>query len=198
MHWWDKEKEQCPSKFYFNNFCNKNELKIGSKGVFLRKRAGRNTKVKCLYFLVVLIGGNFKMKSDITLPLFDTDIWCQKQIRLIRNLSLPSFLFVCYFYFYFYFYYFCCSVSNEEARHEVESEASERTRYLTISHFLLAQFRMNEKLLLRLEVFNLHYVSEKCTVYQTLAYSDNIINTLLLFLNMLQNILRIMLSSIRP
>ena len=67
------------------------------------------------------------MKSDATLPLFDTDIWWQKQLRLIRNWSLPSFLFVCHFLFLF-FYYFCCSVGNEEARHEAKRKTSKRKR----------------------------------------------------------------------
>ena len=36
-------------------------------------------------------------------PLFDTDVWWQKQLRLIRNLNFPSILFVCNFYFYLFF-----------------------------------------------------------------------------------------------
>ena len=34
------------------------------------------------------------MNNDTTLPLFDTDIWWQKQLRLIRNLNLPSFFYL--------------------------------------------------------------------------------------------------------
>ena len=124
------------------------------------------------------------MKNDITLPSFDTNIWWQKQIRLICTLNLPSFLFVCYLIFLFNFvYYFYCSVSNEEARHETESETSKQKRerpsklaekerewtneeaFKLIDLWLislLARTVQNEwEHLLRLEVFNL-----KCIIFQ--------------------------------
>ena len=128
LHWWDLS---C-NEFFYNNFCINEGLKRKQRSLPSKKRRKKH-KGKVLItsdrFNWRLI---FKMKNDITLPLFDTDTWWQKQLRLIRKLNIPSFLFVCFFCFYLFIYLFFfvifCSVSNEEARHEVESETSQRKR----------------------------------------------------------------------
>ena len=56
-----RKKEQCPTNFYFNNFCNNERLKRKQRGLPSKKRRKKRK-------------GNFKMKTDITLPLLDTKI----------------------------------------------------------------------------------------------------------------------------
>ena len=50
------------------------------------------------------------------------------QLRLIRSLNLPSFLFIRHFLFIFIFLLFCCCMGNEEARHKAEKETSKWKR----------------------------------------------------------------------
>ena len=65
-----RKKEQCPTNFYFNNFCNKERLKRKQRGLPSKKRRKKRKGKE----LITARRFNFKMKTDITLPLLDTKI----------------------------------------------------------------------------------------------------------------------------
>ena len=102
LHWWDLS---C-NEFFYNNFCINEGLKRKQRSLPSKKRRKKH-KGKVLItsdrFNWRLI---FKMKNDITLPLFDTDTWWQKQLRLIRKLNIPSFLLFAFFVSIYSFIYF--------------------------------------------------------------------------------------------
>ena len=89
-----QEKRAMSDQFLFQQFSQQQKIEKEAKGSSVEEEAEEIQRYSAYNFSSFLLEVLFKMKNDTTLLLFDTDIWWQKLLRLIRNLNLPSF-FIC-------------------------------------------------------------------------------------------------------